>query len=43
LPDQELKVRANIKFIERAAKPVDRWNLVKELSQRMTEVHDTGY
>jgi hypothetical protein len=38
MPDQELRVKANIKFIERLAKHPDRWDLVKELSQRKAEV-----
>jgi hypothetical protein len=34
--DQELRVKASTKFIER--KHPDGWDLVKELSQRMAEV-----
>jgi hypothetical protein len=36
--DQELRVKARAKFIERIAKHPDRWDLVKVLSQRMAEV-----
>jgi hypothetical protein len=37
-PDQELRVKASRKFIESIAKHPDGWDLVKELSQRKTEV-----
>jgi hypothetical protein len=36
--DQELRVKASTKFIERIAKHHDGWDLVKELSQTMAEV-----
>jgi hypothetical protein len=36
--DQESRVKASTKFIERTAKHPDKWDLVKELSQRMAEV-----
>jgi hypothetical protein len=39
-PDQRLKVKASTKFIERIAKHPDRWDLVKELSQRKAEVQE---
>jgi hypothetical protein len=32
--DQELRVKASTKFIERIAKHTDRWDLVKELSKK---------
>jgi hypothetical protein len=37
-PDQELRVKANTKFIERIAKHPDEWDLVKGLSQRKAEM-----
>jgi hypothetical protein len=36
--DQELRVKASTRFIERMAKHPDEWSLVKELSQRKAEV-----
>jgi hypothetical protein len=36
--DQELRIKASTKFIEKIAKHPDGWDLVKELNQRMTEV-----
>jgi TusA-related sulfurtransferase len=51
-PDKQLRVKASscprpvvkskerIKFIERIGKHPDGWDLVKELSQQMTEVHE---
>jgi hypothetical protein len=33
-----VKSKASTKFFERIAKHPDRWDLVKELSQRMAEV-----
>jgi hypothetical protein len=36
--DQELRVKASTKFIERIAKHPGGWDLVKELSQRKAEV-----
>jgi hypothetical protein len=38
MPDQELRVKASTKFIERIAKHPDGWDLVKGLSQRKAEV-----
>jgi hypothetical protein len=38
MPDQVLRVKASIKFIEKTAKLPDGWDLVKELSQRIVEV-----
>jgi hypothetical protein len=40
MPDQELRVKASTNLIERIAKDPNRWDLVKELSQRMTEVQE---
>jgi hypothetical protein len=37
-PDQELRVKARVKFIERKAKHHDMWDLVKELRQRMADI-----
>jgi hypothetical protein len=51
-PDKQLRVKANLchrpgvkgkastKFIERIGKHPDGWDWVKELSQRMAEVHE---
>jgi hypothetical protein len=36
----EVKSKASTKFIERTAKHSDQWDLIKELSQRMAEVHE---
>jgi hypothetical protein len=38
MPDEELRVKASTKFIERIAKYPDGWDLVKEISQRKAEV-----
>jgi hypothetical protein len=38
MPDEELRVKASTKFIERIAKHPDGWDLVKEISQRKAEV-----
>jgi hypothetical protein len=39
-PNQEVRVKANIRFIEKTAKHPDRWNLVKKLSERKAEVQE---
>jgi hypothetical protein len=36
--DQELRVKASTKLIERTAKLPNGWDLVKELSQRIADV-----
>jgi hypothetical protein len=38
MPDQELRVQASTKFIEKIAKHPDKWDLVKELTRRIAEV-----
>jgi hypothetical protein len=55
VPDKQLKVKASshhrpeekskasTKFIDKIAKHTDRWDLVKELSSRMTKVHEIIY
>jgi hypothetical protein len=35
-----VKSKASTKFIERRVKPLDRWDFVKELNQRMAEVYE---
>jgi hypothetical protein len=34
-----IKSRASITFIERIGKHLDGWDLVKEVNQRMAEIH----
>jgi hypothetical protein len=35
-----IKSKARTKFVKRIGKHPDRWDLVKELSQQMAEIHE---